>query len=565
MIFLHVNIASLGDFSNELDYCKLACKAAVPELTDDDFDPRAYSTIHTGGITALIEYIKARKNKNDILILPQTGINSYRGSYAWNYYPDVQIAMPFAKDSLAIAGSSLPETFTLSTPNRIPMIISVGGGDSGLSDWYTGTGLEFTEQAPGMYKDGASLITSFAITNVTSPGGGVTRIYSSAFGVTRFTAAKWKIHITGVAGFGSNPNGSFNITAINTGSGYIEISHDTVSGSWTNGTGTVRINYMSGAVSSAAAKIYYISKMRNCGMWEARKCAQMTGSQAGSWDSTHGYGSINVSDAIDYEGTIGDDPHDTLGSIGTLALNLDEDGIANFSHPEITNARKIKLYRDDILICEGNLSYGGSFEYAHYPVKLKSRNYKAKAFRVKQSTEFSNTVNTNIDSLSGYPMPTKLNEGDTAYYLKGKDLVSSQITKIEIDVNNPNYDNKGLQTNKYKFANGDVIEEIQNGPIKLYYTKRHYFWTVNGNPLNEFFIPIVEPDIAGPDLCGYNFFLSDFTANGDVDFTGAYVIGTDFSAATLPAAFEAKEDFKAAVAAYDPVTTIWTDGLPIGE
>ncbi len=565
MIFLYVNLSSLEGFTNELDYCKLACKAAVPELTDADFDPRTYSDIKTAGFDALCEYIKARKNKSDILILPQTGITTYKNIQGWNFYPDVQIAMPFAKDSLAIAGASLPESFTL-TPNRIPMIISVGGGDSGLSDWYTGTGLEFTEPAPGMYKSGSSLITNFAITNVTSPGGGVTRIYASAFTTVGFTAEKWKIHITGVAGFGSNPNGSFNISAINTGSGYIDIVHDTVSGSWTNGSGSARINYMSGAVSAAGAKIYYISKMRDCGMWEARKCAQATGSQAGSWDSTHGYGSIDVADAIEYGGSIGNDPHDTIGSIGTLALNLDGEGVANFSHAEITNAKLIKLYRDDMLLSYHNLTYGGTFSHAHYPVKLKEKAYKIKAYRNKQSTSYSNEVETNILSLSGLPLPTKLDEGDTAFYLRGKDLINSVISKIEIDVTNPDYNNKGLQTNKYKFTNGDTIEEIQDGAIKLYFTRRHYFWTVNNyNPLNEFFIPVVEPDIAGPDLCGFNFFLSDFTANGDVDFTGAYVIGSDFSAATLPAAFADKEDFKAAVAAYDPVTTIWTDGNPIGE
>lgn len=565
MIFFYLSGGgiNLTTFTNEVDYCKLVCKAAVPELTDADFDPRAYADYWNLGTDAIISHIKARNNKTDILVRPQTGISSDIGTYGWNYYPDVQIAMPFAKTGLVIAGASLPESFTLS-PNRIPMIISVGGGNSGLSDWYTGTGLEFVEQAYGMYKSGASLVESLKITNVTSPGGGVTRIYAAEFTNSAMAAVKWRIHITGVSGFGSNPNGSFNITAVNTGSGYIEIAHDTVSGSWSNGTGEAKINYMSGAVSAVAAKIYYISKMRDCSMWEARKAAQATGSQAGSWDSTHGYGSINTEDAIDYEDVIGSDIHDTIGAIGTLSVNVADD-TADFSHAEVTNARQMKIYRDDVLLSLATLNYGGSYSFGHYPVKLKLRNYKVKAFRNKQSSSYSNTVTTNIDSLTGLPLPTKFNEGDTAFYLRGKDLLSSEITKIEIDVTNPDYDNKGLQTNRYKFENGDTIDEIQNGPVKLYFTKRHYFYLINENYLNEFFIPVVEPDVIGPDLCGFNFFLSDFTANGDVDFTGAYVIGSNFSAAVLPTAFEDKEDFKAAVAAYDPVSTIWTDGNPIGE
>jgi len=49
------------------------------------------------------------------------------------------------------------------------------------------------------------------------------------------------------------------------------------------------------------------------------------------------------------------------------------------------------------------------------------------------------------------------------------------------------------------------------------------------------------------------------------DMTGIYAGTTDFSYATMPTNADTKAEFKALVAEWDPVTTIWTDGNPIGE
>ena len=567
MIFILIDaVLNQEGFTSEYNYCKAVCKSAVPQLTDADFDSRSVVDIFNLGFTSNITYINNRNNSKDIIIIPTSSIQTNMTSIGWNYYPRLNIAMPFARAAMVINGASLPETLNLS-PNRLPMLISVGGGNSGLNDWYTGAGLEFVEPAGGMYLDGSTLVQSFAITNITSPGGGLTRIYAAEFGVGSFTGLKWKCHISAVAGFSNNPNGSFNIVGRDLNTGYIEITHDVGTGSWTNGTGITKINYMSGAVSSAAAKIYYIAKQRNCSIFQARKCAQVTGSQDGTRDDTHGFGSIDAADAIAYAGSIGADPYDTMGAVGTLSINV-VDGEAAFTHPEITNAKKIRLYRNDVVLSEHNLTYGGSFSTLLSPLKLKAQEYKIKGIRDKQQTAFSNGVSTNIDSLTGMPLPTKLNEGDTAYYKRGEQLISSVITEIKVNVTNPNYDNAGVQTNEYKFENGDAIKENPATETKIFLTKRHYLLWVSGEYLNNFEIPVFTESFEyplGDDLCGFNFYTTDFTANGDLDFTGKYVIGCNFAGATLPAAVEDKADFKAAVAAYDPVSTIWTDGLPIGE
>lgn len=568
MIFILTDAAiSLGVFTAEFNYCKAVCKSAVPQLTDADFDTRAVADIFNLGYSYNLQYVYNRNNNKDIIIVPTSSLSSQIGTNGWNYYPRLNIVMPFARSGLVINGASLPETLNLS-PNRLPMIMSVGGGNSGLSDWYNGAGLEFVEPAVGMYLNGENLITSFAITNITSPGGGLTRIYASEFTNDWFHALKWKCHITAVAGFSNNPNGSFNIVGRDATAGYIEITHDVGTGSWTNGTGVVKINYMSGAVSSAGAKIYYIAKQRNCNIFQARKCAQVTGSQSGTRDDTHGFGLINTSAAIAYEGTIGADPYDTMGAVGTLAINI-ADGEATFTHAEITNAKKIRLYRNDIALSEHNLTYGGSFSYLLSSLKLKLQEYKIKGLRDKQQTALSNGVTTNIDSLTGMPLPTKLNEGDTAYYIKGGKLLNSEITEIIVNVTNPNYDNVGAQTNEYRLSNGDIIKENPAVETKIFFTERHYLWSLlGGGYLNNFEIPVFTESFEyplGDDLCGFNFYVTDFVANGELDFSGKYVIGCNFAGATLPAAVEDKADFKAAVAAYDPVSTIWTDGLPIGE
>lgn len=568
MIFILIDsVLNLNDFTAEYNYCKAVCKSAVPQLTDADFDTRSVEDIFNLGFSYNIQYVYNRNNSKDIIIVPTSSLSTQIGTSGWNYYPKLNIAMPFARAGMVINGASLPETLNLS-PNRLPMIISVGGGNSGLSDWYNGAGLEFVEPAVGMYLDGEDLITSFVITNITSPGGGVTRIYADEFNSAIFTALKWKCHITGVAGFSNNPNGSFNIVGRDTTTRYIEITHDVGTGSWTNGTGVVKINYMSGSVSSAAAKIYYIAKQRNCNIFQARKCAQVTGSQNGTRDDTHGFGLINTSAAIAYEGTIGADPYDTMGAIGTLSINV-TDGQATFTHPEITNAKRVRLYRNDIALAEQSLAYGGSFSYILSPLKLKLQEYKIKGLRDKQQTALSNGVTTNIDSLTGMPLPTKLNEGDTAYYVKNSKLLNSEIAEIIVSVTNPNYDNAGVQTNEYRLTNGDIIKEIPAVETKIFYTKRHYLWfLLGGEYLNNFEIPVFTESFEyslGDDMCGFNFAMTDFVANGELDFSGKYVIGCNFAGATLPAAVEDKADFKAAVAAYDPVSTIWTDGLPIGE
>ena len=72
-----------------------------------------------------------------------------------------------------------------------------------------------------------------------------------------------------------------------------------------------------------------------------------------------------------------------------------------------------------------------------------------------------------------------------------------------------------------------------------------------------------EADITGMNLSNQDFTNADFT-NCDctsVTWTGAIVDDADFTGATISLS---KDDFKNAVGHFNAVTTIWTDGNPIG-
>lgn len=72
-----------------------------------------------------------------------------------------------------------------------------------------------------------------------------------------------------------------------------------------------------------------------------------------------------------------------------------------------------------------------------------------------------------------------------------------------------------------------------------------------------------EADITGMNLSNQDFTNADFS-NCDctsVTWTGAIVDDADFTGATISLS---KDDFKNAVGHFDAVTTIWTDGNPIG-
>lgn len=57
-----------------------------------------------------------------------------------------------------------------------------------------------------------------------------------------------------------------------------------------------------------AGQIAFIADSLNCTIWEARFRAMMTGSENGIWHETNGYGFIDVSEAIAFNGTIASDP-----------------------------------------------------------------------------------------------------------------------------------------------------------------------------------------------------------------------------------------------------------------
>jgi hypothetical protein len=67
-----------------------------------------------------------------------------------------------------------------------------------------------------------------------------------------------------------------------------------------------------------AGKLLYIKQQRNCGWWEAIYAASQTASENGTPSLNNGYGIINVSAAIAWEGIIPWDPYLPIGTVGTL-------------------------------------------------------------------------------------------------------------------------------------------------------------------------------------------------------------------------------------------------------
>lgn len=91
-----------------------------------------------------------------------------------------------------------------------------------------------------------------------------------------------------------------------------------------------------------------------------------------------------------------------LEILATLAIDV-VDGVANFTHDEVLNARQIKLFDNGQVILTESVLPGESFNRTWNPIKLGLRSYQIKAYRDSQETNFSNTVTTNITSLTDMP------------------------------------------------------------------------------------------------------------------------------------------------------------------
>lgn len=547
-------ILALGNL--ERLYCREVCKLIDNTLVNGDFDLVDANQVDAAAFRLYYKNTYTNPANKPVVIFPNyTSDGDLQASFL--NYPEIPLIFSgFIHNN---NWSGLPQAITYS-PDRIPSQVLVSGGESGLSDWFTGAALEFTEEAGYMYLDvnnNNAPVSSFAISNVIDMGGGVTKLVSGALG--NLGAVGMLIHITGETGWQNNPNGKFTIQSVNLGSGFVTINHTLGTGSHT-GTVTGKIHYMSGAISVAAAKISKIMRARNCSGWEARYCARMTSTNP-TRDNTHGYGSIDVAAAIAYSGTIIADPFDTLGALGTLAVSV-EDGVASFTHPEILNAKSISLYDNNEEILKVTKFAGESFATSHYPINLGLRTYKLKAFRDNQSTNFSNSVTTNITSLTGLPpallYPQAIWGDLTVWYLHGNTPKSSKIVDAFQTVSNPLNNNKGIVLTEYLLEDGALVKEPNLRASKndlLYSIKRIY--------LNDTKYGSVDPFGYDIDLCGMDFSYADMTTNGDYDFTGRILKSTNFQNAILPDIYldEVGRQLVLSQVLYcDPKTTVWYTG-----
>lgn len=553
-----IKIVIYHNGSLERAYCKAVCKLTDNTLVDGDFDLVDANIVDA---IAFREYYKITytnpANKPVVIFPNYTSDGDLQASF--RNYPEIPLIFSgFIQNN---NWSGLPQGITYS-PDRIRSQVLVSGGESGLSDWFTGAALEFTEEAGYMYLDtnnNNAPVSSFAISDVIDMGGGVTKLVSGALGA--LGAVGMLIHISGETGWQFDPNGRFTIQSVNSGSGFVTINHTLGTGSHT-GTVTGKIHYMSGAISVAAAKISAIMRGRNCTPWEARYCARVTASNP-SRDNTHGYGVISVSAAIAYDDVIPDDEFDTLGDIGTLAVNV-VDGVATFTHDEVLNAREIKLYDNGQVIVTKTVLPGESFSESWNPIKLGLRSYKIKAFRDSQESDYSNTVTTNITSLSGMPpdllYPESVWADLTVSYLLGGSIKSSKIENAFQTVTNPLSDNKGVIVTEYLLEDGSLIPEN-----RLFASKNDLLYKTKGVYINELRYYVIDPFSPVVDMCGMDFSGADFT---DFDFTGKILRHCTFSGASMPAEYQDEVGrllVLSQVLYCDPLTVQWYNDQLIGE
>lgn len=558
-------------YTAERNYVKAVMKAVDPELTDEDFELYAGESIYQG-----IDYARTLDSGDTVILVApeaaQYNIATSQGLYPTHTYveayPEVPIVTAFHSPSAP--GATAPTTLEI-FPDELTPAILVGGGQSGVSDFYKGEGLEFVDEAQAQYLNGSSLVTSIPIQNITSSGGN-TDIYSSTFQTLLPTVGDY-IYLTGVTGFADNPSGRFKLTFVV--GPYVRIAHTAGAGTYGGGA-TLKKEWVSGAIAAVAAKVGKIMRERDCGFWEARYCARETASEGGTHDVTTGFGEIDVDAAIAFAGAIPADPYDTLGAAPVVTASTVDSRIRRFSFPAVANAKEYRIFgngvkihgsgdhttdlRDKIANIHGKDPY--VFDYT--PVPLGDIDYVVKAYRDSQVTSASNTVTSEFDSLVNLPPDPKFSVDATIYYFKNGNFKNGVVESITQEVSNPDNDNTGIWVTKYKLTNGDTVDETN-----AYISTNQALYYFKGGYINEIQYVGMNTYDTRSDLCGHDFSGADFTTDGnDYDFTDAIVANTTFEGATMPAAYTGGGGAAAFVAACEYVdvdTVIWTDGNPISE
>jgi hypothetical protein len=212
-------------------------------------------------------------------------------------------------------------------------------------------------------------------------------------------------------------------------------------------------------------------------------------------------------------------------------------------------------------------------------------------------------------SLSNKPVRSLYQVGETVYFLSGGKICEGEVVKVSTSVGNPLGDTSGVQENKY-FLEG---YSQQFRETELYHSKNAVLFEVKGDYLGKWgnsdqlilnssvefsysdysysrfsedlnlpgIFDGIKFEVCNLEGCNFesaslkNTSFSSASLYGAimtyVDFTGAILSNCDFrganlTGATLPSNANTKSTFKTVVGAghWDPITTIWTDGNPIG-
>ncbi len=205
-------------------------------------------------------------------------------------------------------------------------------------------------------------------------------------------------------------------------------------------------------------------------------------------------------------------------------------------------------------------------------------------------------------TLSNRPKKSKYQVGDIVYFLDGMKGDSANVIKVVSSVSNPSDDSTGVQENIYYLqGNTKGFKESE-----LFHSMNALMFEIKGDYLNNIITLVAESgnnDMNGADfsysnfedsiLIACNFINCNFegTKLANVNFSGTNLSGAFFrntiltnsyfadailsntdctganlTNATLPSGANTKSTFKSVVGAghWDPETTIWVDGNPIG-
>lgn len=232
----------------------------------------------------------------------------------------------------------------------------------------------------------------YPITNITQSGVNANVTVDISNGIF-YVNYLYRVTFSNVLGFSNNPNGIIPIVTQSVNYTQFLIFHNLGTGSFISGD--VSVFYQSYAHAYIAGQIAYIKDQLGCSWWEARYRARVTGSENNIYNIYNGYGYINLSDAINYNGIIPIDPYDTLIGSAVLTINRN-DNLFILTIDTVTNALKYELYDNETLlttIFRNNFIENNEFNITK---KLKSEGGKHKfyykAIRNEQSIT-SNIIN----------------------------------------------------------------------------------------------------------------------------------------------------------------------------